>query len=176
MDSNSSRPRTHCRDVSCWKSWKNYGCLANSRVTCLHPVPSVLCWMYLWTVIPPALRDPAPSAPRSTAAPSSQNPHTALSVCSNPIDPRADPHHPCQCPTGVMWLPNGGGRLWGTAAGEPGGRRVLTAWMEDLACRRATQRSASVCPHSDGAEPLWLMYLSSTETKVHSQAEAALRS
>lgn len=123
----SSRSRMNCRYVSWPKSWRDYVCPANNQVTCIHPVPSPLCWMYTWTTTPPPLRAPAHWAPHPFTATPSQNPHATPSIVAKPITPQTEERTGrrgmtmspcCQCLTEEIWLLNEGGRLWEMAVGE----------------------------------------------------------
>lgn len=172
VDSTFSQSQMPCRVISCWRSWRNCGCPANSRATCLRRGPSVRCWTYLWTVSPRAQCAPAPSVPQWTASPSSPSRCTALSEHGNLIDPRPDQRtgrrtstRPpcCRFPT---WRPNEADRPSGTATEEQGGRRVPTARTAAGESRTATQRSASTFPHSEGGERHWPTCLSSMGRKV----------
>lgn len=123
----SSRSTMNCRDVSWSKTWRDYVCPTNNQVTCLHPVPSPLWWMYTWTTTPPPLRALAHRAPHQFTATPSQYPHAAPSIAANTITPQTEERMGrrgltmspcCQCLTEEMWLLNEGGRLWGMAMGE----------------------------------------------------------
>lgn len=162
-----SRSTTDCMSAGWSRSWRDCVWQVNGLAISRHPVPSPLCWMYLWTTMYP-LCAPVPQAPCPLTASSSKNPHTALNVATNPIYPQSEERMGrrgtmrspcCPCLTEGTGLMNEGGHLWGMAMGEWGERAVLTVYMADRAGKRATRRSAYTFPHSGEAEPLWLRYL-----------------